>query len=352
MAVVKAPISIDAKVAALRQPGAYPGNPAAVEVVETHMSWVFLVGLTAYKLKKPVAYEPRIDFRTLQARRFYCIEELRLNRPLAEWVYLDVVALRVDSAGTLRIAADGVVVDWLVRMRRLAPHLMLDRMIEEGTAEAAHLREVAAYLARFYRTLPAAAVDCAQYLDRLAAEIDECEHELCEPAFDLETDAVRSLCERLRRVLERRARMFTPRVTAGWVVEGHGDLRPEHIYLGTRLAVIDRLEFSAELRTLDSLDEMGFLALECERLGAPRLGTVLLDSYRESTGDPAGEALLHFYQSLRACVRAKVAIRHLREPRYRDSAKWPARTRQYLGLAARHMQSCESALSANLPAAA
>lgn len=333
----------DAKVAALRRPDAYPGNPAAVDVVETHMSWVFLAGLTAYKLKKPVAYE-RFDFRTLEARRFYCIEELRLNRPLAEWVYLDVVALRADAAGALRIDAEGAVVDWLVKMRRLAPHLMLDRMIEEGTANAMHLREVAAYLARFYRTLPAAAVDPRQYRIRLESEIDECERELCRPAFDLEVDLVRDLCARLRCVLERRPELFASRVAAGWIVEAHGDLRPEHIYLGTRLAVIDRLEFSAELRTLDSLDEMGFLALECERLGAPRLGAVLLETYRELTGDKAAEPLIHFYQSLRACVRAKVTIWHLREARYRDTAKWPARARQYLGLATRHMQICESAL--------
>lgn len=347
-------VSIETKVAALRHPSAYPGNPAPVEAVETHMSWVFLTGLSAYKLKKPVAYG-RLDFRALDARRFYCLEELRLNRPLAEWVYLDVVALRADPAGTLRIDAEGAVVDWLVKMRRLAPHLMLDRMVEAGTAEAKHLREVAAYLVRFYRTLPPAAVSYREYVDSLESEIDECERELCQAAFDLEVDTVRSLCRRLHRIVARRPDLFEARVAAGWIVEGHGDLRPEHIYLGTRLAVIDRIEFSAELRTLDSLDEMGFLALECERLGAVRLGTVLLETYRELAGDTGGEVLLHFYQGLRACVRAKVTIWHLREARYRDSAKWPARTRLYLGLAARHMQSCESTLlagDASLPAAA
>jgi aminoglycoside phosphotransferase family enzyme len=337
------PISIDSKVAALRQPAAYPGSPATVEVIETHMSWVFLAGPTAYKLKKPVHYG-RLDFRTLEARRFFCMEELRLNRPLAESVYLDVVALGVDPAGTLRVGADGAIVDWLVKMQRLAPELMLDRMLDDGTAGAEHLRGIAARLAGFYRTLPPADVDRGQYLNRLAGEVDECERELCDPAFDLEVEPVRSLCARLRCVLGQRAELFGARVAAGRIVEGHGDLRPEHIYLGTPPAIIDRLEFSAELRTLDIVDEMGFLALECERLGSPQLGPILLAAYQELSGDAAGEPLIHFYQSLRACVRAKVTIWHLREVRYRDSAKWPARARQYLGLAARHIQSCESAL--------
>lgn len=334
--------SIDSKVAALRQPAAYPGSPQAVEVIETHMSWVFLAGRMAYKLKKPVHYG-KLDFRTLEARCFYCVEELRLNRSLAQSVYLDVVALRVDWAGAIRIGGHGAVVDWLVKMRRLPRHLMLDRMIEDGTASPDHLRGVARRLASFYRGLPPAPIGPAQYLDRLAGDIDECERELCDPAFELPADEVRGLCALLRAMPARRPELLRARVQAGCIVEGHGDLRPEHVYLGTPPAIIDRLEFSAELRTLDIVDELGFLALECERLGAAPLGRVLLDSYRRLTGDGAGEPLIHFYQSLRGCIRAKITIWHLREARYRDSAKWPARARQYLGLALRHIQRCESA---------
>lgn len=336
--------SIDAKVAALRQPDAYTGNPGTVEVVETHMSWVFLAGPLAYKLKKPVRYD-RLDFRTLKARRFYCMEELRLNRPLAKSVYLHVVALKMDATGGLRVDGTGAVVDWLVVMQRLGPQLMLDRMLADGTACVDDLRGVAARLAAFYRSLPPAHIDRSQYLSRLAGEIDECERELCDAAFDLEPDPVHNLCGRLRSTLEHRGDLFAARVEAGKIVEGHGDLRPEHVYLGTPPAIIDRLEFSVELRTLDAVDEVGFLALECERLGARRMGEIVLDTYRQLTRDPAGDPLIHFYQSLRACIRAKITIWHLRESRYRDSAKWPARAQQYLGLAARHMQCCESALS-------
>lgn len=338
------PLSSQAKVGALRRPATYPGCPA-VEVIETHMSWVFLAGDTVYKLKKPVHHQ-QLDFSTLEARHFYCMEELRLNRPLAGSVYLDVVALVADEAGTLRLGGAGTVADWLVRMHRLPAHLMLDRMLEEGTASPGHLRCVAQRLAGFYQGLERAHLGPAHYLARLGHAIGECERELCEPAFGLAAEVVRPLCSHLRSVLLRRPDLFESRVAAGRIVEGHGDLRPEHVYLGTPPAVIDRLEFSLELRTLDTLDEIGFLALECERMGAPQFGQVLLDTYRESAGDDGPEALLRFYQGLRACIRAKLAIRHLREPQYRESPKWPARARHYLQLAERHMAECERALQA------
>ena len=134
-------------------------------------------------------------------------------------------------------------------------------------------------------------------------------------------------------ILEIGAQRGNERVRAGRVVEGHGDLRPEHVWLGEPPAIIDCLEFSAELRTLDTADELAFLALECERLGAPQLGRALLDAFAEFTGDVPAPALVDFYQAFRACVRANIAIRHLREARYRDDPKWPRRAREYLALA-------------------
>jgi aminoglycoside phosphotransferase family enzyme len=121
-------LSPEAKVAALRRPDAYAGRPQTVEVVETHMSWVFLTPEHAYKMKKPVRYDG-LDFSTLATRRFYCSEELRLNRRLTTDVYLDVVALRADALGALRIATAGAAVEWLVMMRRLPNDRMLDHLL-------------------------------------------------------------------------------------------------------------------------------------------------------------------------------------------------------------------------------
>ena len=164
------PVAIEAKVAALRQIHAYPGKPAAVEVIETHMSWIFLVDQEVYKLKKPVRYD-RLDFSTLEARRFYCEEELRLNLALAPQVYLGVVPLSLDRAGFLHVDGAGNAVDWLVRMRRLPADLMLDRMLELGTVTQQQLRDAGALLAGFFSKQPPADITAGHYLARLAHEI-------------------------------------------------------------------------------------------------------------------------------------------------------------------------------------
>ncbi len=341
--------TLQAKVDALRQPASYAGNPE-VDAIETHMSWVFLAGEHVYKLKKPVRHGP-LDFRSLLARHFYCLEELRLNQPLAGAVYLEVVPLLADSAGALGLRGPGTVVEWLVRMRRLPAAMLLDRMLEQGRAGPDHLRWVAQRLAGFYRGLEPAPLGPGHYRERLAAEIDACEAGLCDPDGGLDLDSCRALCAGLRSVLQDRSALFDARVDAGRIVEGHGDLRPEHIFLGQPPAIIDRLEFSVDLRTLDALDEIGFLALECERFGAPRLGRVLLDTYREGADDDGPALLLHFHQALRACIRARLAIAHLREPQYRDQPKWPVRAREYLQLAAAHLHPCVPGVS-RPPAAA
>ena len=111
--------------------------------------------------------------------------------------------------------------------------------------------------------------------------------------------------------------------------------------LAAEPAVIDCLEFALELRLLDSADEVGFLALECERAHAAALGRVLLDAYREGSGDAAPAWLVHFHQSCRACARAQLAIAHLREPRYRASPQWRRRALRYLALAQRHLRAAE-----------
>jgi aminoglycoside phosphotransferase family enzyme len=280
------------------------------------------------------------------ARHFYCLEELRLNQPLAGPVYLDVIALRADAAGAMRPDGPGTVVDWLVRMHRLAAGEMLDCKLRQGRASADDLRWVAQRLTQFYRGLEPAPLGPGHYREHVAGEIDSCQDLLCDPAGGLDVAANRALCERLRAVLREQAALFDARIAAGRIVEGHGDLRPEHVYLGQPPAIIDRLEFAVALRTLDTLDEIGYLALECERAGAPGLGQVLVETYRDAMGDDAPDALLHYYQALRACIRARLAIGHLREAQYRDAPKWPARARQYLALAGQHLQPCEAALAA------
>nr|MBP8296428.1 hypothetical protein [Burkholderiales bacterium] len=155
-------------------------------------------------------------------------------------------------------------------------------------------------------------------------------------AFGLAADPIRAACAAQLAFLEQRAELFDRRVRAGRIVEGHGDLRPEHVCLRPLLAIIDCLEFSRELRILDAADELAYLALECERLGAAWAGGALFEAYTHVTGDAPDPALIHFHQSFRACLRAKIALWHLKEVRFRSSPKWKQLALEYLHLAGAH----------------
>jgi len=328
-------ISLESRVAFLRQTSSYPEQCFRVEAIETHMSWVFLTEAHAWKLKKPVRYD-YLDFSTLAARRYYCEEELRLNRRLAATIYLGVVPLGIDAAGHLRLG-QGTAIDWLVKMQRLPMQHMLDYAIRHGRASPQDMVALAARMSRFYATCAPVALDAAAYCQRFQDDVERNRRELRTPAFQLALDQIDLVCQKQTDFLQCHAALLAQRLAAGKIVEGHGDLRPEHICLHPELVVIDCLEFSRDLRIVDAVDELGFLALECERLGAPELGRLLLGTYSEATGDWPAPALLDFYQSFRAALRARIAIRHLNEEKFRYSAEWRRRAMAYLDLAQQHL---------------
>jgi aminoglycoside phosphotransferase family enzyme len=323
------------KVAFLRRSEAYPDPVARVDAIETHMSWVFLADGRAYKLKKPVRYD-FLDFSTREARRIDCEAEVRLNSRLAPEVYVDVVPLTRDKAGGLAISGAGEAVDWLVEMRRLPAERMLDRALATGTAGPHAAQDVAAILAEFHRALAPVATTPAGYRARLAQDIEACRSELAKPAYALRADEVRPIAETLVAFLGARAPVFDQRVAAGRIVEGHGDLRPEHVCLLAPPVVIDCLAFNREFRVLDAADEMAYLAMECERLGHAEFAAAMLSAYRRAAHDDVPDALVHFYCAYRALVRAKIAAMHTRDAAAGEVPKWIGRAREYLALGESH----------------
>lgn len=328
-----------AKVALLSRPAAYPEPTSRVQPVETHMSWVFLLDRHAYKLKKPVRL-PYLDFSTVALRRHYCGEEVRLNRRLSDGIYLGVVPLVQDDAGTLRLGTGAAAVDWLVRMRRLPAGRMLDRLIADGTLTSTDLARAVTRLAWFYRASPHVATTPDAYVAGFAHAIDANAEALAWPAYGLPAADVDALCSLQHAALARLAPLLAAR--AGRVVEAHGDLRPEHVCVDGEPQVIDALEFSRDLRLLDPADELGFLALECERQGAAWARDVILATYSALTGDVPPDAVVAFYQSHRACVRARLAAWHLDDDGVRERAQWTARAAHYLYLARRWIDACAS----------
>lgn len=325
-------VSLAEKVAFLSLPATYPNATMQVEVVETHMSWVFLTEMFALKLKKPVCYE-FLDFRTLEARRRNCEEEVRLNRRLAPKVYIGAVPLVIDAGRELHLDGRGEIVDWLVWMRRLPSERMLDRAILQGTVHDEELQRVARLLADFYKNAVRAAIPPREYRRRLSDAVTANRQALLAPEFGLPAAKVTGICNGLCETLIDSSPLFDSRVQHSHVVEGHGDLRPEHVYLGPDPVVIDCLEFNLDFRILDWADELAFLAMECERLGSPESGKMILETCCRELDDWPPAALIHFYKAHRALMRAKLAILHLQDEDVRDPEKWRLRAMEYLGLA-------------------
>lgn len=342
-------VSLESKVAFLRQPTSFPDRPYRVEAIETHMSWVFLTERYAYKLKKPVCLDA-LDFRTVSARHHYCNEEVRLNRRLAPKVYLGVVALSLNPPGHLRLdhgeknKADQKTVDWLVQMRRLPTQWMLDYAIRNRSVRDDDILHVVNHLSAFYAACKPASIDAAGYRAAFLRQIDRAQSLLDRPGYHSPGQSIHALCERQRAVLRTCPDLLDGRVQAGRIVEGHGDLRPEHICLKPEIAIIDCLEFSRALRLVDPADELAYLALECERLGLAQAGDLVLRAYREQSEDRPDPSLVHFYQGFRALVRAGIAIRHLDEERYRPSEEWPRRASAYLQLAEKFQHAFSSVI--------
>jgi aminoglycoside phosphotransferase family enzyme len=296
------------------------------------MSWVFLAGDKVYKLKKPVRF-PYLDFTTLARREAACRAELRLNRRLAPDVYLDVAPL-TDTGRELGIGGYGTVVDWLVVMRRLDERETLERAIEEGRIATWQLDRLIATLVEFYRHAQPSLLAPSVHLHDWQQSLTFNRRVLLDAGLGLPAGRVRRIDRIQRRFVEYRRGMLSQRLHGRHIVDGHGDLRPEHIWLGDPVRIIDCLEFNARLRAVDPFDEIAFLSLECERLGAPWAGRYIRRRAERGLNDGLSEELFLFYRCHRATLRARLAIAHLLEPNPRTPEKWPRLARRYLGVAA------------------
>jgi aminoglycoside phosphotransferase family enzyme/predicted kinase len=320
-------------VAGLRQPEAYPWRPVTVEVVETHISWVFLAGDKVVKVKRPVAYG-FVDHTSLEARHQSCLDEVRLNQRLTDGVYLDVVPI-VQSDGSYRVGGEGTPIEWATLMRRLPASGMLDALLAAGHAPPDLAARLARRLIPFHRDL---APSCGWTADVAAAATAIVTENLDELApfarsslgpiqFDLVATAIRQF-------LATRDELLQSRAAAGWIREGHGDLRAEHVCLELEgvVQVFDCVEFNRDLRCADVASDLAFLLMDLTRLGASEVATSLLARYREAGLDFPDE-LLRLYSAHRALVRAKIAGLELPGSGREEAVRHMAEATDYLDLA-------------------
>lgn len=299
---------------ALQDPGRYPHPVSAVTLLETHISWVLLTGDWAYKIKKPVNFG-FVDFSTPERRRFFCHEELRLNRRLAPRIYRDVVA--IGGTPEAPVLGGGEPFEYAVRMREFRQDARLDLRLQRGEVQPAHIDRIAEILARFHAAIeradPRSPYADPERIHRPVREnFAQIEPLLADPAARARLAALREWSE--REYAARRGDLAA-RAAGGYIRECHGDLHLGNIaWVDGAPAIFDCLEFNPQLRWIDVVSEYAFLDMDLEDRGRADLARRFVDAYLQQTGDYAGLALHRYYRVYRAVVRAKVtALRSSQE---------------------------------------
>jgi hypothetical protein len=311
-----------------------------IRLVETHISWVLLTGPYAYKIKKPVNLG-FLDFSTLEKRRFFCEEELRLNQRLAPSLYLEVIPIAGSPASPV-LSGSGAAIEYAVKMVQFPEEARLDRMLTRGELGPPHIDLLARELAEFHGRIAMAGNDkpygdpehvyepVRENFIQIRSRIEAGDES---PLRRLEIWSETSFAE-LRVTFENRKR-------GGFIRECHGDAHLANmVWLEERAMLFDCLEFSANLRWIDVMSELAFLVMDFDDRGRSDLARRALNAYLEHTGDYAGLAVFRFYQVYRALVRAKVACIRLCQSSLSDTEKNRGREeyRGYVNLAGRYTQ--------------
>ncbi|PRQ03036.1 Zeta toxin [Enhygromyxa salina] len=361
-------MELEALIEALSSPAAYPWHDpgaAEVEVIQTHISVVFLIGREVFKIHKPVDFG-FLDFTTLEDRRIDCEAEVEVNRELASGVYRGVVAV-VERDGVVQIDREpvddsGQVLEWAVWMRRLPDSATFSGLLARGQLGRPQLWGLAATLVAFYRDgaeRAAANPELARLGDLATVEENMRENfaqldAIVDVAreFGRPEPIDRDLLTRLREVseaeFERVRGLIRARFEAGQVRDTHGDLRLDHVYnlgytssedadlvdeelldaTGRReLLIIDRIEFADRFRWSDPIADIAFLVMDLEARGAWQLARCFADDFISASDDPDVDRLLPFYTGYRATVRAKVAAMAASEAALGDEACAKARAK-------------------------
>ncbi|MGD9018168.1 MAG: AAA family ATPase [Desulfobacterales bacterium] len=299
---------LEAITRAMRTADFYPHATQGIEVRDTHISRVFLTGKRVYKIKKPVNLG-FLDFSTLEKRRANCRREVDLNRRLSSGVYCGVIPIS-HRRGGYQFGEGGKIVEYAVKMNQLDESRSLASLVARKTPLIHEIRRLAEKLTGFYLgqadRYPALS---NSYWQRL---YDACEENFAQTQSHAGTvfDEASFLAvrEATRSFLTLWKGLFDDRIRTGKIVDGHGDLRTDHIYFteDSRIQLIDCIEFNDRLRYIDAASDIGFLAMDLEFRGAEDLAVALTESYVKLTGDCQAYAVLPFYKCYRAMVRCKV----------------------------------------------
>lgn len=333
-----------ALIASLRDPGRYPHPARHVQLLETHISWVLLAGRYAYKIKKAVDFG-FLDFTTLDARKFYCEEEIRLNRRFAPHLYLDVVAIG-GSPQQPEWGAEPAI-EYAVRMHRFATAKLMDSLLAHGRMTPAHIDSLAGTISRFHLSLPPAAAESIYGSSEAIRGPMRQNFAQLSPLLDDDQETLAALRRHSNDEYSICAPLFMQRKQQGWIRECHGDLHLGNIVLIRGEPVpFDGIEFNPGFRWIDVMNEVAFLVMDLMHRDRTDLAFRFLNGYLEVTGDYQGIGVLRFYLAYRAIVRAKIFAMRARQADTspRDAEQEMAACHAYLALAANSLSRLRPAL--------
>ncbi len=326
---------------ALLSPDPYPDHPPAIQLAETHISLVFLTGNYVYKVKKPVNFG-FLDFTTLEKRKYYCEQEMTLNRRLAPSLYLGIVNITEEN-GQISLEGKGRTVEYAVKMKQIPEDFLLNRLLEKKEVTPGMIEAITKTLVRFYLTAETnERIKSFGRPERVKQDTDE-NFEQTERYIDvtLSRERYQAIKERTDHFFRAQERVFHRRIQEERIRDCHGDLRLEHIFWGEEISIFDCIEFNERFRYTDVAADIAFLAMDLDYHGREDLSDLFIRSYLQASEDHGLMDLLDFYKCYRAYVRGKVESFRLDDPVISPEEKRGARERaqRYFDLAHRYSQS-------------
>jgi aminoglycoside phosphotransferase family enzyme len=320
----------------LLKPKALPDPTRQIQLVQTHISLVFVADEFVYKVKKPVNFG-FLDFTSLEKRAFYCRQELTLNRRLAEDIYLDVLPIRFDGKTHSMRSRNGRIVEYALKMKRISAERLMKSLYERGALTENHLRRLARRLAMFHRHASRSPeIDTFGEPDRFRVNTDENFSQIHKYiGRSIEPKQFSVLQDWTDLFYRTRRELFEKRIQQGKIRDCHGDLHMEHVCFSRKLSIIDCIEFNDRFRYSDTVADIAFLLMDLEFHGGKNASAALWRHYRKLAGEKGVEPLLDFYKVYRAVVRGKVNSFQVDDPTISTEDKEAAvqKAKKYFALA-------------------
>lgn len=328
-------------VASMTTPAFYPHGPDTVDLIQTHISFIFIAGDLVYKVKKPVDFG-FLDFTTLEKREYYCRQEVLLNRRFAPDVYLGISEITENGEGVVSLDGEGSAIEYAVKMKRIPEEKMLHRLMEAGRITADDVKRVGRYLAQAYGNIPSDAKARefgapGAIATNVIENFDQTRKYRGGPVGEHPFDALEAWS---RSFMDRNAALFDARRAEGHIKDCHGDLHLEHICIeDDAVSVFDCIEFNERFRFGDVASDVAFLSMDFDFNGRGDLGDAFVGAYVDESGDALLRSVLRFYKVYRAMVRAKVTSFMLDDEGLDAAARDGAfrKAKQYYDLAYRYV---------------